>query len=290
MVLYINDLSLRSGKKFKDNWQHVKNMKALVDTFSSCQIPLYAHEDIWRSEISGVNVQTGISTDGTMVNKEYINYVQQIYKKFTIFKDTYALFSMNEDMINPSASLGSAASGGGVALSFAFDERFKVDKLDGWLRCNDDVITVCSLDNIYEDRQTNYTLLADLTVCRLKNPIREPMWNTDMIRALMRDVDFINLDTKDRQSKLVEYGRYIAKINGWRYNRVVSMKNRNKDRLRYIFDSSSNFTSYPTAYLSIDLEGPEPAFEICDSRGRHKGEISWDGKVKPSKCDHGIIV
>lgn len=61
-------------------------------------------------------------------------------------------------------------------------------------------------------------------------------------------------------------------------------------QLRYIFDSSLFYVNYPIAYLSIDLEGPELAFEVCNKKGKHQGECSWDGKMKKPKKNHDIKV
>ena len=94
----------------------------------------------------------------------------------------------------------------------------------------------------------------------------------------------------DRRALLIKHGTTIAEVNGWKYNREISELNSAQNHPRYIFDSGSRFTAYRPAYLSIDQEGPEVCFELCASNGSHLGEISWDGKWKEAKDNHGIKV
>ena len=106
---------------------------------------------------------------------------------------------------------------------------------------------------------------------------------------LLKGVDFINADTKKRQGLLITYGRIVAEMNGWRYDQNISKLNQNPGQLRFIF-SSDNFVDYATVYLSLDMEGPDLAFELCDKRGRHQGEYSWNGTHKEPKMKHDIRV
>ena len=130
--------------------------------------------------------------------------------------------------------------------------------------------------------------LADISACRKYNPLESPMWNKEVSKKLLEGVDFINQDPKARQGLLYHHGKIIAEVNGWTYNDELSKLNSNSGQLRYIFDSSLSFVEHPTAYLSLDMEGPDLAFELCDKRGKHKGECSWDGKMKEPKENHDI--
>ena len=144
--------------------------------------------------------------------------------------------------------------------------------------------------NIYDKKPENYRHFADLTAVAQKNPLKTPLWNTELVKEFMKDVNYVNVDNKRRQSMLINYGRKVAEMNGWCYDEKITKLNQNSGQLRYVFSSEDHFTGYPPAYLSIDVEGPDLAFELCDKHGNHKGEYSWEGKCKEPKNHHGIRV
>jgi len=59
---------------------------------------------------------------------------------------------------------------------------------------------------------------------------------------------------------------------------------------RVVFDSERLFTGYTISYLSIDLEGPDLCFELCDKHGYHLGEVDRNGVVSAPEQHHNLIV
>ncbi|MCQ2256412.1 MAG: hypothetical protein MJZ41_00290 [Bacteroidaceae bacterium] len=292
MDVYLNDISFICDNDIRDEWGKIKIfnelLKELASTFNAS---IVARKDIWSISICNYNIVTKINTKGTSISSEQHRYLHEIFKKFISRTDGKPLFSLDEDMNNCSSSVGKAAEEGRLVISFTFDDRFKNDAINGWLMLKDSLPIKSYVDNLYDKRRTdNFKYLADISKCNKLNPIESPMWNVDVARMTLQNVDFINVSQKERMSKLISYGKIIAEINGWTYNDKISKLNTTNDHIRYIFDSGTNFTNYPKAYLCIDLEGPEVCYELCDKKGHHKGEISWDGKQKEEKKNHGIEV
>ena len=174
--------------------------------------------------------------------------------------------------------------------TFEIDEKYKADTISGWLQKNEKEVSTAEVNNIFKDKPSIYKCLADINICRGYNPLENPMWNKELSEKLLEGIDFISQDAKSRQGLLYKYGKMVAEANGWTYNEEISKLNSNSGQLRYIFDSSLSFVEYPIAYISIDMEGPDLAFELCDKRGKHKGECSWDGKIKKPQQYHDIKV
>ena len=293
MKAYLNDWSLSSSKNVIDNMDRIKAFKELLDELKRiCGIEVSAPMNLWDIPLSGFNLQT-MSTDlpvDCYVSRETLQFLKSIYKDMHPETTGEPLFSEKEDMSNPSSSVGMAASNSLPTLSFAFDDRYTKDEIRGWLQTKEEEILSRSVVNIFKKKEDIFKHLADITCCREMDPLKTPLWNTNLVREYLKDVDFVNADAKSRQGLLIQYGRIVAEMNGWHYNRTISSLNKNSGQLRYIFDSEMHFVSKPVAYLSIDMEGPDLAFELCDRRGKHQGEFSWDGKQKPSKEHHDILV
>lgn len=81
---------------------------------------------------------------------------------------------------------------------------------------------------------------------------------------------------------LSRYAHVIAEINGWELDEHVTAVNRKKYKAMRQIYRSEKFTK--TAYISVDFEKVDIFFELCDKRGRHKGEYSWNG-VKSEEAD-----
>lgn len=290
MDVYLNDLSFSCNNDIKSEWAKIKMLnellKELTSTFGASII---APKDIWHKPICNYTLGTKSNVNGTPVSQEQHLFLVEVFKKFFPKTDGEPLFSLEEDMRNSSSSVGKAAEEERLIVSFTFDDRFKEDTINGWLRKKDSQPKEANVDNLYDkDLTGNFKYLADVSVCSKLNPIESPMWNVDIAKKILQDVEFINISQKERMSRLISYGKKIAEINGWTYNERLSKLNTTKKHLRYIFDSGTNFTNYPKVYLSLDSEGPEVCYELCDKKGRHKGEISWDGKQKEEKNHHGI--
>ena len=234
---------------------------------------------------------TGECPKGTIIPHEYATLLQALYSKFspTVVND-FPYFSGTKDMNEKSPSVGTACVESSPVISFIFDEKYKADTKSGWLQKNEKEVSTAEVNNIFKDKPSIYKCLADINICRGYNPLENPMWNKELSEKLLEGIDFISQDAKSRQGLLYKYGKMVAEANGWTYNEEISKLNSNSGQLRYIFDSSLSFVEYPIAYISIDMEGPDLAFELCDKRGKHKGECSWDGKIKKPQQYHDIKV
>ena len=293
MIAYLNEWSLASGKGILENWGKIKLFADLMKELAQkCGVEVHGTLNLWQIPLAGLNVTTGetaIEKDKTL-SAENKNYLRSIFHKIHPDVTGLPFFSEKEDMSDYSASLGRAVTESVPALSFGFDSRYAKDYIDGWQQGVDNAVSKGSIVNIYEQKAENYSFFADLTDVKHKNPLKTPLWNTVLVKELLKDVDFVNVDNKQRQSMLIEYGRKVAEMNGWCYDEKVTKLNQNSGQLRYIFSSSDNFTDYPAAYLSLDMEGPDLGFELCDKNGSHKGEYSWNGGHKDPKDHHGIRV
>lgn len=291
MNVYLNDLSLQSGKSILDNMPMIKKFNTLLEKLSSVSnITFCASHNLWDTPISGYNVKTGECTSGS-IPYDYAMYLKVLYSKFSpTIADTLPYFSETEEMKIKSSAVGTACVESSPVISFTFDGQYAKDTISGWLQEHGKAVSRSKVNNIYEDKPSIYTHLADISICRDYNPMENPMWNKELSKKLLEGVDFIGQDAKAREGLLIKYGKIIAEANGWTYNDKISKLNSNSGQLRYIFDSSLFYVNYPIAYLSIDLEGPELAFEVCNKKGKHQGECSWDGKMKKPKKNHDIKV
>lgn len=292
MNIYLNDLSLQSDKSVIENMPFIIGFKQLIENLSSMSnITFRASRSLWNTPISGFNVMTGECSKGTIIPHEYATLLQALYSKFspTVVND-FPYFSGTKDMNEKSPSVGTACVESSPVISFIFDEKYKADTISGWLQKNEKEVSTAEVNNIFKDKPSIYKCLADINICRGYNPLENPMWNKELSEKLLEGIDFISQDAKSRQGLLYKYGKMVAEANGWTYNEEISKLNSNSGQLRYIFDSSLSFVEYPIAYISIDMEGPDLAFELCDKRGKHKGECSWDGKIKKPQQYHDIKV
>lgn len=293
MVAYLNDWSLASGKGVLENLGKIRLFDDLMKELAlKCGVEVHAPSNLWLIPLAGFNVTTGetVIENDKKLSRENRNYLRSIYHRIHGDLTGLPCFSEKNDMSNPSASMGRAVIENVPALSFYFDDRYAKDSIDGWQQGTDGSVSEGSVVNIFEKKAENFQYFADLTGVKHRNPLETPLWNTELAAELLKDVDFVNVDNKRRQSMLIEYGRKVAEMNGWCYDEKITKLNQNPGQLRYIFSSTDHFTDYATAYLSLDMEGPDLGFELCNKNGEHQGEYSWNGTHKDPKDHHGIRV
>lgn len=271
------------------DWQKIKSFAEFIKKLN--EVRIIAPLSIWDIPIDGYNVKTRTAENGEKVPADYHYYLCQVFKKFVREADGEPLFSENQQMVPSSPSVGVAASTSKPVLSLTIDKRYEADEIHGWLKGKDGGIEKSSVKNLYDESQgDSFKYLTDFSICAHLDPRKNPLWNIDVAKKILEGIDFINVSNNDRRALLIKHGTTIAEVNGWKYNREISELNSAQNHPRYIFDSGSRFTAYRPAYLSIDQEGPEVCFELCASNGSHLGEISWDGKWKEAKDNHGIKV
>lgn len=293
MTIYINDLSFEGGKGLIADWEKVKEFDSLLRALLSISsVTILAPKNIWDIPIGGFDVKRKQMTDGSKVGTVYGSFLGDIFKKFKPTIEDGYFFSMDKKMTKYSSSVGMAVIEGRPVVSITFDDCFKVEELKGWFKDQVEAKpTQESVLNLFEGvDKSRFVCLTDVSVCLLKNPINEPMWNREVSEQILKGQDLIHLSSAERLEKLRYFGALVAEANGWTFNKSISRLNKTDGHLRFIYDSHRNYTAYETAYLCIDLEGPDVCFELCDKSGNHLGQISWDNKRKPAKADHGIKV
>lgn len=290
MTIYLNDLSLTGGNLLED-WDKFKAFNKLIDELIRIgQVSLVAPKDLWSIPLGNVDVASKTMNGGTQLPEDQGNFVHQVYRKFKLKTQGEPLFAEDEDMTVTSSSVGEAAVCGAPVVSITFDERYAKEKLDGWLKLVDEETKKTCVNNIFSGSARNLTFITDLTQCRLKNPQREPLWNQGVVQEVLKDVDFVNGSKEEKKERYIRYGYRVAELNGWFYNRRVSAMNTTSKKKRIVFDSQRLFTGYPVSYLSIDLEGPDLCFELCDKRGYHLGEVDRNGTVSEPEQHHNLTV
>lgn len=293
MIAYLNDWSLANNMGVMMNLGRIRLFADLMKELAQkCGVEVHGPSNLWQIPLAGFNVTTGetVVDNDKKLSAENKNYLRSIYHRIHGDLTGLPYFSGKNDMSNPSSSMGRAVKEGAPALSFCFDDRFAKDRIDGWQQAADGSVSEGSVVNIFEKKAENFQFFVDLTGVKHLDPLETPLWNTEFAAELLKDIDFVNVDNKRRQSMLIEYGRKVAEMNGWCYDERITKLNQNAGQLRYVFSSTDNFTDHPTAYLSLDMEGPDLGFELCNKKGDHKGEYSWNGSHKDPKDHHGIRV
>ena len=294
MRVYLNDWSLSSSNGVVANEARIRAFGELLQELSAkCSLEIYAPDNLWQIPLAGCDVISGIAThpNDKDISREMVIYLRFLYHKMIGTVSGYPMFSEREDMVNPSSSVGHAAYESRPVISLALDGMYADDSLNGWLQMKGGAVASKGcVTNIYERKIENFYVLPDLTACADKDPLQEPLWNTGMVRELLSGVELVKAENKVRQSLLVKYGRMVAEMNGWVYDTSITKLNQNPGQLRYIFSSDTHFTRYKKAYLSLDMEGPDLAFELCDKKGKHQGQVSWNGAHKAAKEKHDIVV
>lgn len=292
MDVCLNDWSLASDNDILANWEAVLNFrKLLYDLEEKGNARFLAPSNLWDMSVSGYDIRKGCKTDGTTIDHDKRSLLLTLFGKFSCQLDGFPIAGIDDTMAQPSSSIGHATAELHPVLSCTFDDTYKKDTLKVWLKENENSEpSKEEVTNLFEEKPDNYQFFADTSACREIDPLENPMWNVELVREYLEGKGFIRLDAQERSSRLKKYGKIVAEMNGWAYDDRVSKLNNNKGQMRDIFSSAFAFTSYPTAYLSIDMEGPDLAFELHDRNGKHKGERAWDGKKKEPKKHHDIRI
>ena len=156
-----------------------------------------------------------------------------------------------------------------------------------------------SIENLYSDTSftSHRSFLSEfkkqITFSKTKwKPKERPIWNSEA-RKILDKLRFplSPLGFRDKREELMEIGTIVAELNGWRFNAIITKKNKNPGQLRQIFHSRNSGNIY---YLSIDFENAYGRFELHDYKGNHLGEIAFvDGSstgTRDTTGNHNIIV
>lgn len=153
MNVYLNDLSLQSGKSILDNMPMIKKFNTLLEKLSSVSnITFCASHNLWDTPISGYNVKTGECTSGS-IPYDYAMYLKVLYSKFSpTIADTLPYFSETEEMKIKSSAVGTACVESSPVISFTFDGQYAKDTISGWLQEHGKAVSRSKVNNIYEDK------------------------------------------------------------------------------------------------------------------------------------------
>lgn len=291
MTIYLNDMSLSGGNGLMADWDKFVAFSVLIDEMIRVgHVSLVGPRDLWSKPLGGINVPSKTQADGTPIPADRGNYVYQVYRKFKLKTEGEPLFSESKDMVVSSSSVGKAAENGVPVISITFDSHYAKEKLDGWLKSFGKDVFETSVNNLFSASANNLSFITDLTLCRQINPHEKPLWNQGVVRQILDGVDFISGSKDEKRERFIKYGREVARLNGWIYNRRVSAMNSTDKKKRIVFDSERLFTGYAISYLCIDLEGPDLCFELCDKQGHHLGEVDRYGNISEPEQHHNLKV
>ena len=155
------------------------------------------------------------------------------------------------------------------------------------------------LENIYSDESftIHRSYLSELKKRIIFSktkwiPYEKPIWNSDTRRTLdLHRFPQSTSGNREKKEELMEIGTIVAEINGWKFDEIITKKNKNSGQFRQIFKSMNRGKS---SYLSIDFENAHGRFELHDFRGYHLGEIAFEDGRSTGPQDptgnHNIIV
>ena len=115
-------------------------------------------------------------------------------------------------------------------------------------------------------------------------PKDNPVWNTHTA-SLLNEISFpqSRKGNREKREELNEVGTMVAEMNGWKFDKEITRKNKNPQQLRTIFRSKNNGSTF---YLSIDFENPDGRFELHNHRGKHLSEIKFADGVQTKESDN----
>ena len=175
------------------------------------------------------------------------------------------------------------------SASIVYDNCFACDSFDAYLHNSDkNKGKNVSVKNLHIGNVERYgddllTGVPDRSI----DPISNPIWNIDKTKRYCESLsEFSMLSRGEKIVRLKQEGTFVARLNGWIEDKMLSSINSNDEKIRRIF-RPIKFKHSEAAFLSIDFE--KQAFELLDHRGKHLREISYLGDVNTGyKRGHDI--
>ncbi len=284
MEAYLNDLSTGSlGLSLIDNFDKLHKFISLSKYLNRFGFANVIIDQKFRDlELCGVRIPDCIES----MDFEHRNLVLQLQNHF-VHKpslDVTKIFFHDSYPDSPSVLLGHAHEFDRPVVSFTFDDVFAVDHIVG-KRENGRNARVLNLYDSKQDGLTAFSLVSRKE-CGRYNPLNDPFWNSEATRKFHDSIneELLSLPQhpEEKIAMLSRYAHVIAELNGWELDEHVTAVNRKKYKAMRQIYRSEKFTK--TAYISVDFEKVDIFFELCDKRGCHKGEYSWNG-VKSEEAD-----
>lgn len=294
MELYINDLSLRTENSIYALWEPLISFSKTIDRIQEvCNCSVKRPENIWDTCIADYVLNTMSFPNGTKLGHDMENFLVTLISKFPKGESSEKKFSLTSKFEEFSTFIAYAVENDISIISLPLDV-FRKNKIDGYIGLDEKNNEKTSVDNFYGEGDDFLNRIPYEKVLSIeKDALKQPLWNQTFITEYLKDVKFDNLGNNEKNAKIIKLGTRIAEMNGWQerpdLNKINSIRSKDpkKNKIRHIF-YSANFAT--EAYLSIDIEGLEVRFELCDSKGRHKGELNVKGELDESKksSDHDI--
>ena len=129
------------------------------------------------------------------------------------------------------------------------------------------------VNHIYKELNSNIGLFIreKLFMKGLETPTCiSPLPNREICKEYLTLQSSEISEGKDKKGTYSKVTKEVAARNGYKYNKIVSNKNRSANHKREIYDFNK------AIYLSTDFESG--CFEVYDAHGKHLGEYSYVNK------------
>ena len=293
MKVAFNDFSLPIKGNANNVGQGLDEILQLAKTLRDIGIEkIIVPSDFYSKEFYGIQINR-IYRFGESFQKRG-NEVLAILDFLELIDSNYdKVFSLEDTFSETSKTLALAALTAMPSISFSYNSQFNNKIIKGVIGDKDNHQEYEVKPNFYKEDSKNYALLTPFLIQPDTEPLSNPLWNFKSSNDYMQKISFSNAikgkDKNEQRNMLKTHGRIIAEMNGWTYSAALSKRNSTEDKKRIVFISLG--FKYQHAYLCIDLRHPDLHFELCDKRGHHKGEYSWNGKkLHDRQTGHDIRV
>jgi hypothetical protein len=221
----------------------------------------------------------------TFVHSIYVNYLSRILE----LDNAADYFSLNRDDNDKSTSVAFAINHEYPVASVPLDPVFKVNPLKGYKNNIQKVECVNFYDKDQEDLLS--FILVPAKEQKKIDAKKHPIWNCEPTEKYLNKIKTLepSATVQERTAFIKEHCTRIAELNGWKFDKTITDKNRTDGRLRKIYRSTG--FKHENCYLSIDFEHPDLRFELCDKNGKHLGEVeARTGEIGKPENGHDIKV
>ena len=293
MKIVFNDLSLPIKGKADKICFGLDEMLQLANSIRNIGIEkIIVPSNFYDNEFNGIQINNIFHLDKKFQKRG--NEVLAILDFLELLDSNYEQdFSLDDSFSETSKTLALAALTNIPSISFSYYSQFNNNSIKGFTGDKENHEQNEVSPNLYKQCSDNYVLLSKFLMPPKIQPLKEPLWNSKSSIEYLQKINFserIKGKDKNEQRKMIlTHGRVVAEMNGWTYSSALSKRNTTEDKKRVVFISLGFKDQH--AYLCIDLRHPDLHFELCNKRGTHTGEYSWNGeKLHEHQEGHDIIV
>lgn len=282
MNVYLNDWSCPHSTQLSENTDTLNRFLDLIKALKAtgiCELIIdrkpagltiadYPMEQCYRNY-----------DDDDCHNADLRAYLLSIFGYFSISGELDPSEVICREGDSDSVLLGNAHAQGCPAVSFCFNPLYEADTIHGLK--NRRPAQVANLHTAADIAGLSH-LLYSRTECRRHDPLQEPLWNVEATAAYMKGVEeelikAIKNNPDEKIKLLTMHSTIVANLNGWVLDERLTRLNNSSTAHRRIF-RADGFCR--TAYLSIDFEKVTVHFELHNKKGRHLGQLKWDGDIE----------